>query len=78
MVRLYDAEGNAEIGTLTDEQFQFLVDQMEEESPQDRDYYVSADTIDMLAEEGGDPAMLELLRRALGGRDGMDVRWERA
>ena len=77
MVRLYDAEHGALVGEISEEQFEFLADQLEEESLADRDYYISTDTVDMLEEDGGDPEMIRVLREALAGRDGMDVRWER-
>ena len=77
MVQLYDAERGTRLGTITDEQLQFLIDSLEEESTEDKDYYLTADTIDMLEEDGADPQLVGLLRQALGGRDGMDVRWER-
>ncbi len=75
MIRLHDAERGTLIGTITEAQLQFLVDELEEESTEDRDYYVSADTIDLLEEDGGDPELVALLRGALSGRDGVDIRW---
>jgi hypothetical protein len=75
MIRLHDAERNTLIGTITEAQLQFLIDELEEESAEDTDYYVSADTIDMLEENGGDAELVALLRSALAGRDGVDVRW---
>jgi hypothetical protein len=78
MIRLHDAERNTLIGTITEDQLQFLVDELEEDSAEDRDYYVSADTIDMLEEDGGDSQLVSLLRGALAGREGLDVRWSRA
>ena len=78
MIRLHDAERNTPIGTITEDQLQFLVDELEEESAEDRDYYISADTIDMLEEDGADSQLVSLLRTALAGREGMDVRWSRA
>jgi len=77
MIRLHDAERNTPIGTITEDQLQFLIDELEEESPEDRDYYVSADTIDMLEEDGADAQLVSLLRGALAGREGLDVRWSR-
>ena len=77
MIRLHDAERNALIGTITEAQLQFLVDSLEEESAEDRDYYLSADTIDMLEEDGADSQLVSLLRSALAGREGLDVRWSR-
>jgi hypothetical protein len=78
MIRLHDAERNTPIGTISDDQLQFLIDELEEESAEDRDYYISADTIDMLEEDGADAQLVSLLRGALAGRDGFDVRWSRA
>ena len=77
MIRLHDAERNTLIGTITEDQLQFLVDELEEESAEDTDYYLSADTIDMLEEDGADSQLVSLLRSALAGREGFDVRWTR-
>ena len=77
MIRLHDTERDKRIGTITEEQLQFLIDKLEEESLEDTDYYVSTDTIDMLEEDGGDAELVALLRGAMAGRDGMDVRWSR-
>ena len=77
MIELHDAERGTRLGTISDEQLQFLVEALEEESLEDKDYYISADTIDMLEEDGADRQLLQLLRGALGGREGMDVRWSR-
>jgi processive 1,2-diacylglycerol beta-glucosyltransferase len=75
MIQLRDTERDRLIGTISEEQLQFLIDELEEESLEDTDYYVSADTIDMLEENGGDPELVALLRGALAGRHGLDVRW---
>jgi processive 1,2-diacylglycerol beta-glucosyltransferase len=77
MIRLYDNESGAPIGEIDEAQLQFLVDHLEEESPDDRDYYVDGPTLDAFAEEGADAALLALLRKALGERDDMEIRWTR-
>lgn len=77
MIELHDAERGTRLGTISDEQLQFLVDALEEESLTDKDYYISADTIDMLEEDGADRDLLSMLRTALGGREGVDIRWTR-
>lgn len=78
MVQLFDAASGASLGQITDDQLQFLVDHMEEESDVDQDYYINQDTLDMFEGEGGDPALIRLLRQALGSRDDMDIRWARS
>ena len=77
MIRLYDKATNEEIGTLTEEQFQFLQDQLEEESSVDTDYYINHATLTAFRERGADRALLGLLGAALGTRKDMDIRWER-
>ncbi len=77
MVQLYDAERGARLGTITEEQLQSLMDSLEEESATDQDYYLTAATIDVLEEDGADAQLVSLLRQALGGREGMEVRWAR-
>ena len=77
MVSLYEKGTGAKLGEISDAQFDFLMDQLEEESTADRDYYLDSPTVDMLAEAGGDPALIAVLRRALGNREGIEVRWSR-
>ncbi len=78
MIKLYDESTNAFCGSLTDEQFKALCDVLEEESPQDVDYYITRDTVDLLESEGADAGLVAVLRAALGDRSEMDIRWERA
>jgi len=75
MVKLYEKDREQLVAELSDEQFQFLLDHLEEESEEDTDYYLSQDTLDYLEEEGGDPQMIEVLRKAMGGREDIEVRW---
>ena len=63
------------MGRITSRQLQWLVDQLEEESEDDRDYYIDGPTLDMLQEAGADPALILTLRSALGSREGMETRW---
>jgi hypothetical protein len=75
-VRIVDADSGAELGRITEDQLDFLVGQLEEESSSDHDYYIDAATIDLLAAAGADAALIDLLRRATSGRDGVEIAWE--
>lgn len=75
MIRLFDAETDEPLGSISEAQLEFLMDELEEESSTDRDYYINVATIDMLEENGAHPELVTILREALGDRDGMDVRW---
>lgn len=77
MIQLYDAERDTLLATISDEELQRLIDSLEEESATDQDYYITADTIDMLEDDGADPHLVRVLRDALAGREGMDIRWSR-
>lgn len=75
MIELRDKQTKASLGKITEEQLQFLVDQLEEESADDHDYYINADTLDVFAERGIDAQLLDLLKRALGEREDMEIEW---
>jgi hypothetical protein len=63
---------------LTDAQLQFLIDQLEEESADDTDYYIDQATLDLFEEVGAEADLLALLRQALGPREGIEIVWSRA
>jgi hypothetical protein len=72
---LRDKETGATLGNISDQQLQFLIDRLEEESPDDTDYYIDKDSLEMFAEQGADPELLGLLQRALGDREEMEIEW---
>ena len=77
MIDLYNASTNELIGNITDADLQVLVDRLEEESVEDKDYFIDRATIDFLADGRATDHLVGLLRRALGSRDGVDIRWQR-
>jgi hypothetical protein len=77
MITLSVADSGEVVGTVPDADFQMLVDQLEEESEEDTDYYITPSTIAMLEEHGASETLLAVLRRAVGGSEGADVRWAR-
>ena len=77
MVQLYDEQSGELIGTITHEQLQYLLDQLEEEDSEDQDYYIDRSTLDWFEEHGVDPVLESILREAMGNREGMDIRWTR-
>jgi hypothetical protein len=73
--RLYDSATKAVLGEITAAQLQFLEDELEEDSETDQDYYIDGATVEMLEAAGADTDLAALLRRALHGRDGLDITW---
>ena len=78
MVKLYDKAGGNFLGEITDAECKFLIDQLEEESETDDDYYLDRDTLDFLKEKGMDEALTALLEGALGANDSVEIRYEKA
>jgi hypothetical protein len=77
MPTLNDKDAGRLIGRVSDDDLQFLIDQLEETSDSDTDYWIDENTILLLEEEGGSDQLIGLLRAALSGRDGFDVQWSR-
>ncbi len=77
MITLYDNESGANLGTITEEQLQFIANQLEEEFLDDKDYYINEDELVNFQEAGADEALLTLLRTALNDRTEMEIRWVR-
>lgn len=76
MIELRDKDTGKSLGSISEEQLQFLVDRLEEESRDDRDYYLNQTTLDALAETG-DAGLIALLRHAMGEREGIEIEWSR-
>jgi hypothetical protein len=77
LIQLRDKDSNQLLGTIGDDDLRFLVDELEEESPTDQDYYFDSATVDMLEEDGAPASLVSLLRQVLGSKEGMEIRWER-
>ena len=52
MIKIYDNESGAMLGTITEEQLQFLKGQHEEEFTDDQDYYINRDELANFEEAG--------------------------
>ena len=76
MYRLIDIEHDNEVGIITEDQVQFLIDNLEEEGVEDRDYYIDSDSLNFLAGNGCDKELLAMLTEALEGWVNIDVRYE--
>ncbi len=78
MIDLYNADTNTLLGEITDQDLKVLVDALEEESSEDQDYYITPDTLDVIGDNGqATDHLLNLLRKALGSSDGVEVRWQK-
>ena len=76
MIDLYNNATQELIGSVTEAELQVLIDGLEEESLEDQDYYITAATIDLLADGRATDHLVHLLRTALGREEGVEIRWQ--
>ena len=53
------------LGTITEGQLDFLIDNLEEEFEEDQEYFLVPETIEYLRDQGADQDLIRLLERAL-------------
>ena len=77
MPQLFNADNGAHLGEISDSQLEFLTAQMEEESAEDQDYYLNVDLLETWRENGADPALLDMLAKAMAGGEELTIKWSR-
>ena len=75
MITIYNAQTKAELGTLSEAQFQELSNRFEEEWPDDHDYYINEETVEMLQADGVSSVVIEILQRAIAETGEADIQW---
>ncbi|NLV72176.1 MAG: hypothetical protein GXY46_06160 [Actinobacteria bacterium] len=76
MITLSLKEGGTILGEIGEADLQLLIDQLVEEDEKDTDYYVTPMTIELLERAGAGLNLIEMLKRAVGNSDGVDVVWK--
>ena len=77
MVYLYNQASDNLLGEISEDELQFLIDQMEEESTKDQDYAITRMEIAYFSEHGATPPLIELLKQALGDQSEVIILWSR-
>jgi len=77
MIDVYDNATNELIGSITEADLKVLQDHLEEESLDDQDYYIDRATIDVIGDGQATEHLMALLRKALGDKESIDIRWQR-
>jgi anti-anti-sigma regulatory factor len=78
MIQLYNNKSGELIGEITEQQLQFLEEQLEEESTQDRDYAIDPMTLAYFESLGAEKGLVDLLRSALAGQAEIIIRWTKS
>jgi hypothetical protein len=76
MIRLYDNDNESEIGEITEGQLDFLQEQLVEDAIDAYTFDLTQGSIDSLEMNGGEPDLVALLRKSIGSRTSMEVRYE--
>lgn len=78
MIQLRDKENGQSLASINEEDPQVLIDQLEEESLDDKDYYLHRVTLEVLKEEDASRTLMDVLTKALGGPDDIEFEWSTA
>ena len=76
MIKLYEKKTNQFLGEISDEELQFLIDNLEEESLTDTDYYISRATLELLKEKGMSEGLAGLIEGAMAQNDDTEISYE--
>jgi hypothetical protein len=77
MVKLYEKGTRQYLGRISDEELQFLIDNLEEESLTDTDYYINRGTLELLKAKGMSQGLAGLIEGAMGPNDDAEISYER-
>jgi hypothetical protein len=77
MFKLYDKTTGKYLGRISDEELQFLRDNMEEESLTDVDYYINRTTFDLLKQQGMSENLAKLIETAMGKKNEIEIKYEK-
>ena len=77
MINLRDKDSGKTLGSISEEDLQFLIDQLEEEWAEDTDYYLNRTTFEMLKNRGAGKALLDILEPIFNDREDIEIEWFR-
>ena len=77
MINLYEKDTNKPLGQISEAQLQYLIDHLEEEGTEDQDYAVTPLLLEYFEGLGADPTLISLLKDALGGREEIEIVWDK-
>ena len=77
MINLREKETNKPLGQISEEQLQYLIDNLEEEWLEDQDYAITPLLLEYFEGQGADAGLVSLLRDALAGREEIEIVWSK-
>jgi hypothetical protein len=77
VVKLCDKNAGQYLGRIDDDRLRFPMNNPEEESLTDDDYYINRTTLDLLKERGMSQDLDRMLEAALGRGEEIEIRYQR-
>ena len=77
MINLTEKGTNRPLGQISEEQLQYLIDNLEEEWSEDQDYAVTPLLLEYFEGLGADAALVSILREALGDKEEIEIVWSK-
>jgi hypothetical protein len=78
VIKVFNKSTNELIGRISEEELEFLKDQLEEEGLEDRDYYIRRETIEeFAASAGASERLVTVLKTGLRNDEAVEIRWEK-
>jgi hypothetical protein len=77
MINLTEKATNKPLGQISEEQLQYLIDNLEEEWVEDQDYEITPLLLEYFEGKGADAGLVSILRDALAGRDEIEIVWSK-
>ncbi len=78
MISVYSSQSDTLLGSVSESDLKFLIDNLEEESLEDQDYYIDVPTVDFLESNGASRELITLLRGSIGDDDSVTIVWRRS
>ena len=77
MIQLKNKDTGEILGNISEEDLQFLKDQLVEESEEDTDYYLNRTELNLLKKQGAGKLLIKLLEKGFAGREDLEIEWEK-
>lgn len=77
MISLREKGTEKPLGSISEDQLQFLIDRLEEEWLEDNDYSITTLLLDSFDAEGLEPELVNLLRTAMGDKEEIEIIWSK-
>ncbi len=77
MISLREKGTEKPLGSISEDQLQFLINQLEEEWLEDHDYSITTLLLDSFDAEGSEPELVALLRAAMGDKEEIEIIWSK-